>query len=74
VDLPSEQMKQALMSAGVPEWNAEGIVDLDRLYRSGGASLVTNEIEQILGRKPTGFEKFARDYAQLFRSSGVAAG
>jgi len=74
VDLPSEQMKQALMSAGVPEWNAKGIVDLDRLYRSGGASLVTNDIERILGRKPTGFEQFARDYAQVFRSGSGAVG
>jgi uncharacterized protein YbjT (DUF2867 family) len=37
-------------------------------------SAALRDIERILSRKPTGFEQFARDYAQLFRSSSGAAG
>ena len=67
VDLPREQLKQALVGAGSPEWSAEGIVDLNALYARGGASEVTGEVEAVLGRKPVAFEEFARDYAEALK-------
>jgi uncharacterized protein YbjT (DUF2867 family) len=67
VDLPPEQFKQALMGAGTPEWNADALVNLQEFYRAGGASAVTSDVEQLLGRKPTSFEQFSRDYAEAFR-------
>jgi hypothetical protein len=30
---------------------------------------VTREVEQLLGRKPTSFEQFSRDYAQAFQKA-----
>jgi uncharacterized protein YbjT (DUF2867 family) len=66
VNLPPEQMKQALLGAGIPEWNANGIIDLEALYREGGASTVSPDIEHLLGRKPIAYEQFARDYASNF--------
>jgi uncharacterized protein YbjT (DUF2867 family) len=69
VDLPAEQFKQALLGAGLPEWSANALVDLQQFYRRGGASAVTREVEQLLGRKPTSFEQFSRDYAQAFQKA-----
>ncbi|HEY7390433.1 MAG TPA: NAD(P)H-binding protein [Bryobacteraceae bacterium] len=66
VNLPPDQMKQALLGAGTPEWNANGIIDLEALYREGGASTVSPDIERLLGRKPIAYEQFARDYASNF--------
>lgn len=67
VDLPAGQIKQALVAAGVPEWTASGILDLTALYRNGGADMVSGDVEQILGRKPTSFEQFTRDYLSGFQ-------
>jgi uncharacterized protein YbjT (DUF2867 family) len=67
VDLTAEQFKQALLGAGLPEWSANALVDLQQFYRRGGASAVTRDVEQLLGRKPTSFEQFSRDYAQAFQ-------
>jgi uncharacterized protein YbjT (DUF2867 family) len=67
VDLPPEQLKSGLLAAGMPEWSADALLDLQRLYREGGASAVTNDIEQVLGRKPISFAQFSRDYAQAFQ-------
>ena len=67
VDLPAEQFKQALTGAGLPEWSANALVDLQQFYRRGSASAVTRDVEQLLGRKPTSFEQFSRDYAQAFQ-------
>jgi uncharacterized protein YbjT (DUF2867 family) len=66
VNLPPEQMKQALLGAGMPEWNVNGIIDLDTLYREGGASTVSPDVEQLLGKKPTAYQQFARDFASNF--------
>src|SRR6266403_4758998 len=67
VDLPPEQFKQALIGAGLSEWNADALVDLQQFYRRGSASAVARDVEQLLGRKPISFEQFSRDYAQAFQ-------
>jgi|SRR5882672_116569 len=67
VDLPDEQFKQTLVGAGLPEWSAGALVDLQQFYRAGKAGVVTGEVEQLLGRKPISFEQFSRDYAQAFQ-------
>jgi uncharacterized protein YbjT (DUF2867 family) len=67
VDLTAEQFKQALLGAGLPEWSANALVDLQQFYRRGSASAVTRDVEQLLGRKPISFEQFSRDYAQAFQ-------
>lgn len=74
VDMPPEQFKQALLGAGLPEWSADALIDLQRLYREGGASEVTSDIEHLLGRRPTSFEQFSRDYRQAFEVEEQAAG
>jgi uncharacterized protein YbjT (DUF2867 family) len=69
VDLPPAQMKQALLGAGMPEWNVDALLDLNELYRRGGASTVSGDVEQILGRKPITFEEFSRDYSSSLQPS-----
>lgn len=73
INLPPAQLKQALLSAGVPEWNADALLDLQRLYREGKAATVTQDVEQILGRKPTSFAQFLRDYSYAFERRERAA-
>ena len=73
VDLPPAEFKKDLLSAGMPEWSAEALVDLQRPYREGKASLVTNDIERLTGRKPITFDQFARDYAFAFQAEAKAA-
>jgi uncharacterized protein YbjT (DUF2867 family) len=67
VNLTDEQLKQGMLGAGVPEWNANALVDLQRFYREGGASAVTNDVEKLLGRKPISFEQFSRDHLAAFQ-------
>jgi uncharacterized protein YbjT (DUF2867 family) len=67
VDLSAEQFKQALIGAGLPEWSADALNDLQQFYRRGDASAVTGDVEKLLGRKPTSFEQFSRDYAHAFQ-------
>jgi uncharacterized protein YbjT (DUF2867 family) len=73
VDLPAADVKKAMLASGMPEWTADAVLDLTRLYRDGGASLVDISLEQLIGRKPISFDQFARDYASAFRSEQRAA-
>jgi uncharacterized protein YbjT (DUF2867 family) len=74
VNLPPAQLKEALLSAGVPEWNANALLDLQRLYREGKAATVTRDVEQILGRKPISFAEFFRDFTYAFQARQKSAG
>ena len=74
VNLPPAQLKEALLSAGVPEWNADALLDLQRLYREGKATTVTPDAEQILGHKAINFAQFVRDYRSDFDIRRQAAG
>jgi uncharacterized protein YbjT (DUF2867 family) len=62
INLTPEQLKPALLSAGLPEWTADALLDLQRLYREGKASEVTEDVEKILGRKPTSLAQFLADH------------
>ncbi len=69
VDLSPENFKKGLLSAGVLEWSADALVDLQRMYREGGASAVQPTVERLTGRKATSFDHFARDHSSAFQLS-----
>jgi uncharacterized protein YbjT (DUF2867 family) len=73
VDLPAAELKKGLLSAGTPEWSADALIDLQRLYREGKASLVTDDVERLTRCKPIAFDKFARDYAFAFQDEAKVA-
>jgi uncharacterized protein YbjT (DUF2867 family) len=66
-EVPAEAVKQALVEAGVPPWNAEGLAELWELYASGGATLVATGVQDVLGRPPRDLDTFARDHADAFK-------
>jgi len=73
IDLPPVEFKKAILSTGIQEWSADALVDLQRLYREGKASLVTDDVERLTGRKPVTFDQFARDYAFAFQNEAKVA-
>ncbi|MBV9765522.1 MAG: SDR family oxidoreductase [Acidobacteriaceae bacterium] len=72
INLPVVELKNALLTGGVPDWSANALLDLQRLYREGKAAVITSDVEQILGRKPTDFRKFLEDYRDAFQARGQA--
>jgi uncharacterized protein YbjT (DUF2867 family) len=67
-EVDAEAVKQALVQAGVPPWNAEGLAEQWQMYASGGAALVASGVEDVLGRPPRDLDAFARDHAEAFRA------
>jgi uncharacterized protein YbjT (DUF2867 family) len=67
-EVATEAVKQALVQAGVPPWNAEGLAELWELYASGAATLVASGVEDVLHRAPRDLDTFARDHADAFKA------
>jgi uncharacterized protein YbjT (DUF2867 family) len=67
-EVEAEAVKQALVQAGVPPWNAEGLAEVWELYAGGGATLVASGVDDVLGRPPRDLDAFARDHADVFKA------
>ena len=66
VELPPDRMKSGLLSAGLPEWQADRILDLLSYYGAGRAAAVTGDVKQVTGRDPIPFDQFLVDHRQAF--------
>ncbi len=69
ISLSPPDLKSGLLAAGIPEKVAEWLLDLDRYYREGQASRITDDIKQVTGRDPRRFAQYARDCAGSLRST-----
>ncbi len=67
VNLPPEVLEVSLLEEGLPEGFVAWLIDLERFYREGGASVVSSDLERVTGRKPIPFAQFAREHAALLQ-------
>ena len=73
VQVSEQQARQGMISAGVPEWNADAILDLQHFYDAGKAGAISQDVERVTGRKATSFDQFVRDYRDAFRGDSAVA-
>ena len=66
VDIPSDAMREALLGAGFPTWQADGLIEDYAHYSRHEASVVTSDVRDVTGTSPRAFADFARDYAPAF--------
>ena len=67
VDVPEAAMRDILLGLGMPEWQAEGLIEDYAHYRRGEASTLSSTVRDLTGHQPHSFEDFARDYGEMFR-------
>ena len=63
------QFLAALTGAGMPEWQAEGLVEDYAHYDRGEASAVSPDVAQVTGASPRSLRDFAHDYSDAFQSA-----
>lgn len=66
VDVLPEAMRQALTGAGLPVWQADGLIEDHAHYSRGEAAEVTSSVQEVTGKPPRSFDDFAREYAHAF--------
>lgn len=63
-----EQLRQTLVTHGIPESVAAATAELLEYIATGKAGYAAPDLEQILGRPPRDFVQWTRENAQVFRS------
>jgi uncharacterized protein YbjT (DUF2867 family) len=63
INLSHDDLKAGMLSAGTPEPIVERLLDLERFFREGHASVVTDDIKTITGKSPTSYAQYLRDTA-----------
>ena len=67
VNVSDEEARGAMKETGMNDWLINTISELSDYFRKGYASQVSSAIEEITGKKPTPFARFAKDNAEAFR-------
>ena len=65
VSLPPEDLAQAMRADGMTEPIVARMLDLERYYREGRASIVTGDVRKITGHEPRPFLQYAYEHARL---------
>lgn len=66
IAVPEAAAKQAMLEAGMPEWNAHVLAEIQGVFGTGAYDYVTSDLEQVLGRKSRTFKEFAQDFREAF--------
>lgn len=66
VPVSRESSETAMREAGMPDWHAGAIGELQSHFAIGHHGQVTPDLESVLKRPPNTFEQFARDYCAAF--------
>jgi uncharacterized protein YbjT (DUF2867 family) len=74
VNIPEEAQRKALLDLGMPEWQVNALLDLQRYYtvENKGAE-ITPLLEQILGRPATRMEQYLNENKEAFRMHAAGA-
>jgi uncharacterized protein YbjT (DUF2867 family) len=69
VGLSPEDMKGGMLAEGMPEPLADRMLDLERYFREGQASVITDDVQRVTGHQPITLAQYLRDHAALLRSA-----
>ncbi|MDE2141597.1 MAG: NAD(P)H-binding protein [Elusimicrobia bacterium] len=65
-DVAPGDARRGMLSAGMPAWMTEAILELAEEFRSGGADLSTDDVRRATGRAPISIERFLDDHLRAF--------
>jgi len=67
LDTSDDEMLEALLHVGFPEWQALGLIEDYAHYSREEAEATTDTVQQVTGNIPRRFKDFTCDYADIFK-------
>lgn len=67
VNVAPEDMREALLGIGFPEWQADGLLEEYAEWSEDKAATISPDVQKVTGKEPRTFADFARDYASAFK-------
>jgi uncharacterized protein YbjT (DUF2867 family) len=69
VDVSPSEAEKGMISAGVPGWLAEALIDFYGIFAADLASATTRVVEDLCGSPPRTFVAFAREHSNAFANA-----
>jgi len=66
VPVPGEAAKGSMVQMGIPEWIADGFVELGEGFKENYANRTTDNVANLTGKQPISYEQFVGDFKQAF--------
>jgi uncharacterized protein YbjT (DUF2867 family) len=66
VDISVERQRHSMLDRGMPEWQADALIDLQSYYVKGKGSKIDGLLEQLIGRPPITMDQFLAEFAGEF--------
>jgi uncharacterized protein YbjT (DUF2867 family) len=66
VNVKDDVARDAMVRAGIPEWSADGVIELFRVLRDGRVGDVTDDFERLVGRPPRSLDAFLHEHVDAF--------
>lgn len=66
LDVPTEGVREAMLSRGMPEWFVGAMVEVMQHTRAGAAAHVTDTVARVTGRPARSYDDFAREFASVY--------
>jgi len=73
VDIPEAAQRKAMLDLGMPVWQVDALLDLQRYYTGGQGGEVTDVLPRLLGRPPKSLNEFLDEFKDSFRSQAAGA-
>ena len=67
VDVPESTARDAMLKAGMAEWQVDLLMELHEINKRSRWSTITSDVQEIIGKPPIAFREFACDHADKFR-------
>lgn len=58
VDIPMSEQRKAMLSSGMPEWQADALLGLQEFYLQGHGGELTDDIQRVTGHAPRNLDQF----------------
>lgn len=74
VNIPEEAQRKAMLDLGMPDWQVNALLDLQRYYTvEKKGTEITPVLEQILGRPAIRMEQYVNENKEAFRTHAAGA-
>lgn len=67
IPVSAEDAHQGMLDAGMPEWLANDLTAINKIYASGQGSEISDDIEKVTGRRAGLLKEYLSDYIDLFK-------
>ena len=68
INISEETARHVMLSLGTPGWMADGMLEIYSAQRLNLHQRVSPVVLELTGNEPVSFEKFAHDYANVFKA------